>query len=257
MSIAREMPCCHSRLYSAAFSKHALILFNGHWYNSQSVFWKGPSYLTVIPALKKKYPYLKVFFQDRLNIKDAPPDIIANELRHFSKLNDEVMPNSSEHLHLLELLRHAAKSVDSIRKGKLADWTPTVSGCSLFPVKSPSNNQYLSDPDVPLKLMTSTDLFFVHDTNRQLYTLFCGVTPFLALGDQQLFEFASFLEHVGVLPGKRVDVCVSQTVEIDDQPITIASSRNGTRNYDLSQYFNAKLPYLARYECIFGPFLIS
>jgi len=247
VSITRDILCRHSRLYSSAFSKHALILFNGHWYNSQSVFWKGPSYLTVVPALKKKYPHLKVFFQDRLNIKDAPPDIIAKELRHFSKLNDEVMPNSSEHLHLLKLLHHAAESVDDIRKGKLADWTPTVRGCPLFPVNSPSKNQDLNDSDAPLKLMAFTDLFFVHDTNRQLYTLFCGVTPFLALGDQQLLEFASFLEHVGVLPGKRVDVCVSQTVEIDDQPITAASSRNGSLNHDLSQYFNAKLPYLARY----------
>jgi len=162
---------------------------------------------------------LKVFFKDQLHIKDAPPGTIAEELREFSSAHKSVKPNSPELSRLKDLLRHASQSVDSIRKGQLADWTPKIRGCSLFPVKSPSDK-----PGAPLKLMAATDSFFVQDASGQLSIIFRDVVPLLALDLQQLYESNSFLEHVSILPGKRLDASVSRTVEINRQLIATTSN---------------------------------
>jgi len=208
--------------------------------------WKGPPYLTLMPALRSEYPHLKKFFQDQLGIEDAPPDIIVKELQHFSSSFDKVKLDSPEFNRLTRLLRYASRSVDQIREGELKDWTSNIRACALFPVDDLSG-----DPDAPLKLVAATDLFYVPDLGGHLHTLFRDVAPFLAFDSQQLVETTSFLQHVGVLPGKGVERCVSQTIEIDGQPLR--PNWDGPVNDGDSQYFNERWPYLQRFVLISGP----
>ena len=230
-------------LCSAAFKEHALILYDKAWYDSKSVVWKGPPYLTLMPAIEEKYRHLRVLFQERLRIEDAPADIIAKELRHFSSTVKEVVPGSRDFYRLLSLLRHASESVTSITKKELADWTPTIRNCAILPVRSPSEN-----PTAALKLVSANSKeFFVRDIGKQMYHLFRDVVPFLALSSLQLYEASGFLEHLGILPGRRINSFVSRSVDIDGKPITATSSWDDRFNEDDSEYFKSRLPYLQRY----------
>ncbi|KAL5536452.1 hypothetical protein ACEPAF_274 [Sanghuangporus sanghuang] len=73
-----------------AFHEHSLIYVptavkGPNWKSISDVYWNGPATMTTKSALRKLYPELGEFFQDKLELADAPPEILVDELKILSE----------------------------------------------------------------------------------------------------------------------------------------------------------------------------
>ncbi|EJD00234.1 uncharacterized protein FOMMEDRAFT_170214 [Fomitiporia mediterranea MF3/22] len=78
-----------------AFNRHPLVFaanFSNSskgqavaWLNLSEVYWDGPSSMTSKIALRSLYPDLREFFQEKLGLPNAPPEVLVDELKTISR----------------------------------------------------------------------------------------------------------------------------------------------------------------------------
>ncbi|KAH7102365.1 hypothetical protein BKA62DRAFT_700171 [Auriculariales sp. MPI-PUGE-AT-0066] len=222
----------------SSFASSKIFFAENSWYCWSDVVWNGPGVLTVKKRMQAHYPTLEDFFQQRLQLPDAQPSIIVDELDKLaggkkSRTNSAVSPERLEIL--FQALAYASSNSDAITSD---DWSK-ISGLSVLPIRTAGGTA------VRVGKMADKN-WYLPDPSGHLEELFASRLDFIAFRPSQLVALTGLIDKLK-LDRQRIDKSVTRKITIDGTEIS-QTLLQAKRNSHETQFYSTLVPYFQRLQ---------